>query len=195
MGGQTRIAATILDCGADYLLAAKDNQPALHDDIRRYFDDAPAEELETCQTVDGDHGRIEVRRHVVSHKVDRLAGDSRFRGIKTIAMVEKQVARNGETACERRYDISSAVLLALLFANAVRCHWHIENRLHWVRDVIFREALSRLRTGHGPHDMATVRHMVMHLLRAANPGRSLKVRRKLARWDPDYLQAILQGGA
>ncbi len=193
MGCQTKIAATILDRGADYLLAVKDNQPTLHDDIKRYFDDAPADELETLQTTDGDHGRIEVRRHVVSHNVDWLAGDSRFPGIKSIAMVENRVERNGETSCERRYYISSAFLLAVLFANAVRCHWHIENRLHWVLDVIFREDLSRLRTGHGPHNMATVRHMVMNLLRSARPGKSLKVRRKLAGWDPDYLQAILQG--
>ena len=85
--------------------------------------------------------------------------------------------------------------MAVLFANAVRCHWHIENRLHWVLDVIFREDLSRLRTGYGPHNMATVRHTVMNLLRAAKPGKSLKVRPKLAGWDPDYLQAILQGSA
>jgi hypothetical protein len=65
----------------------------------------------------GDHGRIEVRRHVISHKVDRLADDSRFPGIKTIAMVENRVERNGETSCERRYYIYSAVLLALLLAN------------------------------------------------------------------------------
>ncbi len=82
MGCQTKIAATILDRGADYLLAVKDNQPSLHDDIRRYFGDAPAEELETFQTIDGDHGRIETRRHVVSHKVEWLAEDSRFPGIK-----------------------------------------------------------------------------------------------------------------
>ena len=192
-GCQTKIAATILERGADYLLAVKDNQPALHDDIKRYFDDAPASELETLQTTDGDHGRIEVRRHTVSHKVDWLADDSRFRGIKTIAMVESLVERNGETSCERRYYISSAFLLAVLFANAVRCHWHIENRLHWVLDVIFHEDLSRLRTAHGPHNMATVRHMVMNLLRSAKPGKSLKVRRKVAGWDPDYLHAILQG--
>ena len=193
MGCQTKIAATILERGADYLLAVKDNQPALHDDIKRYFDDAPASELETLQTTDGDHGRIEVRRHTVSHKVDWLADDSRFRGIKTIAMVESLVERNGETSCERRYYIASAFLLAVLFANAVRCHWHIENRLHWVLDVIFHEDLSRLRTAHGPHNMATVRHMVMNLLRSAKPGKSLKVRRKVAGWDPDYLHAILQG--
>ena len=99
----------------------------MHDGIKRYFDDAPAKELKTVQTIDGDHGRIEVRRHVVSHNVNWLAEDSHFPGIQSIAMVENTVERNGETSCERRYDICSLVLLAVLFANAVRCHWHIEN--------------------------------------------------------------------
>jgi predicted transposase YbfD/YdcC len=193
MGCQTKTAATILDRGADYLLAAEDNQPTLHDDIKRYFDDTPPDELESFQTADADLGRIEVRRHVVSHKVDWLAANSRFPGIKTIAMVENRVERNGETSCERRYYICSAMLLALPVANAVRCHWHIENRLHWLLDVTFREDLSRLRSGHGAHNTGTVSHMAMKLLRSAKPGKSLKVRRKVAGWDPDYLHAILQG--
>jgi len=193
MGCQTKIAATILERGADYLLAVKDNQPALHDDIKRYFDDAPAAELQTFETIDADHGRIETRRHVVSHNVEWLAEDSRFPGIKAIAMVENTFEHNGKTSCERRYYISSAVLLAVIFANAVRCHWHIENHLHWVLDVIFHEDYSRLRTGHGPHNMGVVRHMAMNLLRSAKPGKSLKVRRKVAGWDPSYLHAILQG--
>jgi predicted transposase YbfD/YdcC len=195
MGCQTKIAAAILDRGADYLLAVKDNQRALNDDIKRYFDDAPPDELHAFQTTDADHGRIEVRRHVVSHNVDWLAEDSRFPSIKSIAMVENTVERNGETSCERRYYICSLALLVVLFANAVRCHWHIENRLHWVLDVTFHEDLSRLRTGHGPHNMGTVRHMAMNLLRSAKPGKSLKVRRKVAGWDPDYLHAILKGVA
>jgi predicted transposase YbfD/YdcC len=195
MGCQTKIAATIIDRGADYLLAVKDNQPALHDDIKRYFDDAPGEELETFETIDGDHGRIETRRHVVSHSVDWLAEDSRFPGIKTIAMVENTFEHNGKISCERRYYISSAVLLAVTFANAVRCHWHIENRLHWMLDVIFHEDYSRLRTGYGPHNMGVVRHIAMNLLRSVKPGKSLKVRRKVAGWDPSYLHAILRGQA
>jgi predicted transposase YbfD/YdcC len=195
MGCQTKIAAAILDRGADYLLAVKDNQRALNDDIKRYFDDAPPDELHAFQTTDADHGRIEVRRHVVSHNVDWLAEDSCFPSIKSIAMVENTVERNGETSCERRYYICSLALLVVLFANAVRCHWHIENRLHWVLDVTFHEDLSRLRTGHGPHNMGTVRHMAMNLLRSAKPGKSLKVRRKVAGWDPDYLHAILKGVA
>ena len=127
MGCQTKIAATILERGADYLLAVKDNQAALHDDIKRYFDDAPAAELQTFETIDADHGRIETRRHVVSHNVEWLAEDSRFPGIKAIAMVENTFEHNAKTSCERRYYISSAILLAVIFANAVRCYWHIEN--------------------------------------------------------------------
>jgi len=181
-GVRPKIAATILDRGADYLLAVKDNQPTLHDDIKRYFDDAPVEEVETFQTVEADHGRIETRRHVVSHSVDWLARDSRFPGIKAIAMVKNTFERDGKTSCERRYYICSALLLAMFFANAVRCHWHIENRLHWVLDVIFHEDYSRLRTGHGPHNMGVIRHMAMNLLRSVRSGKSLKVRRKLAGW-------------
>ena len=74
----------------------------------------------------------------------------------------------------------------------MRCHWHIENRLHWVLDVVFHEDLSRLRSGCGPQNMATVRHMALNLLRAANDKHSLKVRRKSAAWDTNYLEAILR---
>jgi predicted transposase YbfD/YdcC len=194
MGCQSKIAAAILAREADYLLTVKDNQPTLHDDLRRYFADAPAEELNTFQTTDGDHGRIEVRRHIVSQQVDWLA-DRRFNGIKTIAMVERTVQSNGKTSCERHYYICSAALLATVLAHALRCHWHIENRLHWVLDVIFREDLSRLRSGYGPQNMAVVRHMAMNLLRAPTSKKSLKTRRKLAGWNPDYLEAILRKSA
>ena len=109
----------------------------------------------------------------------KICDRTRWPGIETIAMVENRVERSGETSYERRYYILSAVLLALLFANAVRCHWQIENRLHWMLDVIFRGDLSRLRTGHGPHNTATVRHMAMNLPRSTKPGKSLKVRASL----------------
>jgi predicted transposase YbfD/YdcC len=80
----------------------------------------------------------------------------------------------------------------MLFASAVRSHWQIENRLHWVLDVVFHEDLSRLRSGHGPQNMATVRHIALTLLQGANDKHSLKVRRKSAGWDTNYLKAILR---
>lgn len=201
MGTQTKIAQAILDRGGDYLLALKDNQTSLHEEVRHYLDDPAATLHSRFETTDGDHGRIEVRRHVVSHQVDwlttdrRFPGEPRFPGLAAIAMVEAEVERNGSTSLERRYYLSSMPLDAKLFAYAVRCHRHVENRLHWVLDVVFHEDLSRLRSAAGPQNMATVRHMAMNLLRAPNDKHSLKVRRKSAAWDTAYLEALLRQSA
>lgn len=198
MGCQTKIAQAILDKGADYLLAVKDNWPTLSGEIEHYFADALDRDLERFETTDGDHGRIEVRRHVLSHDVAwlstdrRFPGEPRFPGLKAIAMVEAEVERDGKTSRERRYFLSSARLDVRLFARAVRCHWHIENRLHWVLDVVFHDDLSRLRSGFGPQNMAVVKHMAMNLIRKA-PGRhSLTVRRKKASWNAGYLETVIR---
>lgn len=198
MGCQTKIAQKILDKGADYLLAIKANWPSLHGEIERHFDDLPERGPDAFETIDAEHGRIEVRRHRVSQDVDwlttdrRFPGEPRFPGLKAVAMVEAEVERDGKTSRERRYYLSSMPLDPRLFARAVRAHWHIENRLHWVLDVVFHEDLSRLRSGYGPQNMATVRHMAINLLRAAKDRHSLKVRRKSAAWDIAYLEAILR---
>lgn len=198
MGTQTKIAQAILDRGGEYLLAVKDNQASLHDEIRRYLDDPAASIHSRIETTDGDHGRIAVRRHRVSHEVGwlstdrRYPGQPRFPGLRAIAMVEAEVERNGAASLERRYYLSSLPLDAKLFAHAVRCHWHVENRLHWVLDVVFHEDLSRLRTAAGPQNMATIRHIAMNLLRAPKDKHSLKVRRKSAAWDATYLEALLR---
>jgi predicted transposase YbfD/YdcC len=201
MGCQTKIAQKILDKGADYLLAIKENWPSLHGEIERYFEAADPAKLDRCETVDGDHGRIEQRRHLVAREIDwlttdrRFPGEPRFPGLQAIAMVEAEVERDGKTSRERRYYLSSAPLDAKLFARALRCHWHIENRLHWVLDVVFHEDLNRLRPGAGPQNMATIRHMALNLLRSAKDNHSLKVRRKSAAWDTAYLEAILRQSA
>jgi predicted transposase YbfD/YdcC len=201
MGCQTKIAQTILDRGAHYLLAVKANWPSLYGEIERYFDDLPDNAGDRHDTTDGEHGRIEVRRHVVSHTIDWLVTDRRFPreprfpGLTAIAMVEAEVERDGKTSRERRFYLSSLKLDARLFAHAVRCHWHIENRLHWVLDVVFHEDLSRLRSAHGPQNMATIRHMAINLLRAATDKHSLKVRRKSAAWDTAYLETLIRQAA
>jgi predicted transposase YbfD/YdcC len=135
IGCQTDIAKAIQAKGADYLLAIKANRPCLHAEIARYFDDAPAAELDTLTTTCGDHGRIEIRRHAVSHDVAwlgghrRFPGEPRFPGLACIALVEAEVERDGKTTTARRYYLSSARLDAATFAHAVRAHWGIENRL------------------------------------------------------------------
>jgi predicted transposase YbfD/YdcC len=197
MGCNPTIAQSILDAGADYLLAVKDNQPTLHADIESYFATAPPEEVERVETVGKDHGRFEVRNHTVSTMVDWYAaersypGAPRFPQLTTIAMVESRIERGDKIETERRSYISSRALSAAAFADAARGHWAIENKLHWILDVTFNEDRSRLRTGHGAKNMAVVRHFALNLVRQVADKRSIKRRRKRASWDPQYLLEIL----
>jgi predicted transposase YbfD/YdcC len=199
MGTQSDIAEKIVARSGDYLLALKANRPLLHQEVVAFFDDPPADMLQPiCETTDGDHGRIEQRRHVVCHQVDwlfsdrRYAHEPRFPHLAMIGMVETRTERNGAIAGERRYYLSSAKLDAKTFAAAVRAHWGVENRLHWVLDVVFHDDLARLRTGYGPQNMAIVKHMAMNLVRKPKDKHSLKVRRKLANLNRDYLEALIR---
>lgn len=198
MGTQTAIAETIVRRGADYLLALKANRPATHDDVVRFFaDPSPGMVHSTHSTTDADHGRVEQRRHAVCHDVSwmwsdrRYADEPRFPHLAMIGMVETRVERGGKVESENRYYLSSTRLDAETFAKAVRTHWHIENRLHWTLDVVFHDDLVRLRTGHGPENMAIIRHCAMNLVRAADDKHSLKVRRKKANLDTQYLAKLL----
>ena len=93
----------------------------------------------------------------------------------------------------RRFYNTSKAMDAETFANAARAHWSIENSLHWVRDVVFHDDLSRLRTDNGPRNMAVIRHMAVNLIRAANDKASQKIRRKKAAWSIDYLEQLIRG--
>jgi predicted transposase YbfD/YdcC len=198
IGCNPAIAQAILDAGADYLLSAKENQPTLHAEIASYFATAPQRELITAQTLDKAHGRLEIRTHKLSSLVDWIGSDRPFPGAKrfpnlaVIAMVERRTEKKDNTSLERSYYISSRALTADAFADAVRSHWGIENRVHWVLDVTFGEDLSRLRVGNGAHNMAVVRHFALNLVRQAKDKRAIKRRRKVASWNPAYLLEMLQ---
>ena len=199
IGTQIEIAKTITEGGGDYLLALKANRPALLAEVETFFaDPANQADCDLFETVDADHGRLEQRRHYVCHQVDWLQSDRRypderqFPGLATIAMVEATTERAGKTEHERRYYLSSAALDAKTFAAAVRGHWGIENRLHWVLDVVFHDDLARLRSGHGPQNMAVVKHMAMNLIRHPKDKHSLKNRRKLACLNADYLESLIR---
>jgi predicted transposase YbfD/YdcC len=191
------IATAIRDAGADYLLAVKANQPTLRAEIEGFFTDAPAASLETTVGLDKGHGRIEQRTVTVAHEVAWLDGDRRFPGevrlpdVSTIVRVASRAELKDRCRFETRYYVSSAALSAACAAEAVRSHWAIENSLHWVLDVTFGDDQSRLRTGHGAKNMAVVRHFAINLVRAVKDKRSLRLRRKCATWNPDYLAAIL----
>ena len=197
MGTQTKIAGSILARGADYLLALKDNQTRLAEEVALCFDSPEQRAIAPFETTDADHGRIEIRRHRVSHDVAWLNGDRRapgepgFPGLRAIALLEAITERDGRATTARRFFLASLPMDARLLARAVRAHWAIENRLHWVLDVVFDDDLMRLRTDNGPQNMAMIKHMAMNLIRETPGKDSLKVRRKAAAWDTDYLRALI----
>lgn len=191
------IATAITAAGADYLLAVKANQPTLRAEIEAFFADAPAETLDTVTDHDKGHGRIEERSVAVSRETDwltstrRFPGELRLPGAATIVRIASRTELKDRCRSDTRYYISSANLSAEAAARAVRGHWGIENRLHWVLDTLFKDDQSRLRKGHGARNMAIVRHFAINLVRAAKDKKSLKLRRKLAGWNSTYLELIL----
>lgn len=193
MGCQTKIASAIRKKGADYLLALKGNWPLLFQEVDLFFQDVDHFKIDCYETIDGDHGRIETRRYSVCHEIQwilsnkHFPGEWKFEDLSAMAMVESTTERDGRICTERRYYLSSASLSAQQFAAAVRAHWGIENRLHWIMDVVFHDDLMRLRTGHGPANMATVRHVALNIIKSINDKASLKVRRKKIGWNEDYL--------
>ena len=192
IGCQRTFAQTIIDKGADYLLALKGNQPALHDDVALWFDDGretgfAGARVDFHETVDADHARIEPRRHWVAHDIDWLRQRHRWPGLVAIAMIEREREIGAKTTCTRHFYIASLAAPAALIAKAARNHWHIENRLHWVLDVVFHDDLSRLRTNHGPQNMAIIRQTALNLIKGAKGKMSCKTARKAAGWSNDFL--------
>lgn len=194
------VAQAITAQGADWLLAVKANQPTLRAEVQAAFAEAGTA-LETRTDLDKGHGRIEERRMTVLRETDWLQGERRFPGelrlpgTACLLRAETSVTAGASTRTETRYFVSSRALTAAEAAVAVREHWAIENRLHWVLDVTFGDDQSRLRKGHGARNMATVRHFALNLVRAANDKRSIKSRRKLAGWSTNYLRVILSSPA
>lgn len=195
---QDATARSILERGGDYLLALKDNRPALHTEVAAYFEAAAPGELATLETTGDGHGRLEVRRHRVSHDLSWLRGPRRaaglpelLPGLASLAMVESEVTRNGRTTRTRRYYLASAPLSAERFAHAVRAHWRIENTLHWVLDETFDEDKARNRAGNGPENLAVLRKLALNLLRRARPGISIRRKRKRCGWSNEFARSVL----
>ncbi len=188
---QKATAQTILNRGGDYALALKGNQPALYEDVRLWLDDPMTPVDDACQTVDGDHGRIETRRATVAHDVAWLAERHGFPGLAAVAKVTAKRELDGKTTTASRYYLLSAKLGAARIAQIVRAHWQIENRLHWVLDVVMDEDGSRARKDHAPENLARLRRFALNLLRTNPDPGSTRGKIKRAGWDDAFLLQIL----
>jgi predicted transposase YbfD/YdcC len=189
-------ARVILERGGDYLLALKANRPAMLREVEAFFAD-PAVTLDTFETTDADHGRVETRRHRVTHSVDwlfsdrRYAGEPRLPGLATLACVEATRSEGGHTGVSTRYFLSSARLTPEAFARAVRAHWAIENALHWVLDVTFDEDRARNRRDNGPENLAILRRLTLNLLNKARPRMSIARKRKRSGWSDAFARSVI----
>jgi predicted transposase YbfD/YdcC len=198
MGRQRDIARKILDKKADYVFALKGNQGSLRDDVELYcveqkatgFADA---EISYAETVDADHGRIETRATTVIHNVEWLRERHKWPGLNGVVIVESHREIDGRVASETRFYITSLLLLANLMGPIVRDHWSVENNLHWTMDMIFRDDECRARTDNAPANFTTVKHMALNLIRRAPGKDSVRLRRKVAAWDDDFLASIIAG--
>jgi predicted transposase YbfD/YdcC len=196
MGCQRDIAQTIIDKKADYILALKGNQGTLKDDVKLFVDEQKAVDFKDAKvsrdkTVDGDHGRIETREVTVVHDVEWLRERHDWPGLKSVVVVESTREVAGKIDREMRLYITSLVLLANQIGPMIRGHWMIENGLHWVLDMIFRDDECRVRTDNAPANLATIKHMAYNVMRRAATKDSMRLRRKVAAWDDDFLASLI----
>ena len=197
MGCQREIAAKIIEKEADYVLALKGNQGTLRDDVEEFFVEQKANGYRDCkpsrhQTLEKSHGRIETRIVTVIGDVAWLQERHAWPGLKSIVMIESRREFASKTEREFRFYITSLGANAERLGAVVRAHWGIENGLHWVMDMVFRDDECRIRKANAPANFATIKHMASNLLRRAPGKDSLRVRRKMAAWDDDFLASLIR---
>jgi predicted transposase YbfD/YdcC len=201
MGCQTEIAQLITEAGADYVLALKANQGSMHQDVITMVQEGLATQFKeiahhTKQSVEKGHGRIERRRYWLIDDEQYLAylnPAGKWANLRGIGVVQSEREVNGVSSSETRYYLCSIGSVAELVEGA-RGHWSIENSLHWVLDIAFREDQNRTRIDHSAHNFAILRHIALNLLKAEKTAKvGVKVKRLKCGWNEDYLLKVLLG--
>ena len=195
-GCQKAIAEQIVAKGADYVLAVKDNQPYLHAAPRDYFDTARAAAFDRVrasyfEAIDAGHGRCEVRRCWLVEDLSTLPDPHHWSGLRRIGLVEAERHQSEQISRECRYSITSLSGEARHLANAARSHWAIENQLHGVLDVTFREDDSRIRRDNAPANFNTLRQFALNLLKRHPTPKSIKQKRFQAALDDDFRAKVI----
>jgi predicted transposase YbfD/YdcC len=199
MGCQTKIAQAIVDQNADYVLAAKDNQPTLTQGIATHFDDHLEDDFARTKvrrhrTEEKGHGREEIRNYFICPVPKDLPDRSRWPMLKAIGIAISNTQRDGKDCGDVRYYILSEYLSGRRFAESVRSHWGIENSLHWQLDVTFQEDQCRIRKGHADTNFSSLRRTALSLLKNESSLKvGIKNKRLAAAWDDAYLEKVLTG--
>ncbi len=198
MGCQKEIAEQIHEGGGDYVLALKDNQPLLFEAVQQHFVEAhqseePMPQMREHNTVEKGHGRVESRQYFhspIPQNIRHLFVD--WPGAKSLGQAINVIERDSKQSSEVRYFVSSLDVGVKKFANTVRSHWAIENKLHWTFDVTFNEDQSRIRKDHGSENFALLRRYVLSIIKLDTSKNSMKRKRKMAVWSEDYLLSLLK---
>jgi predicted transposase YbfD/YdcC len=192
---QTDTVQDIRTAKAHYTIAVKANQKTLYQDIASTFATLRAAEqpqLPMYETIEKGHGRIETRRYWVTDDLSRLSTRDAWDSLQSIGMVETERQIGTRSEHKRRYFISSRAADLQHFAQRVRSHWHIENKLHWRLDVIMDEDTAHIRVNHGPENMAVLRHMAINLLKQEPSQMSIQSKRLRAACNNDYLEKVVK---
>ncbi len=195
MGCQKEIAEKIIGKKADYLLAVKKNQKNLFEDIQTIFRAAESGtypiEFPERETIEKAHGRMERRIYSLISHPELLGTMNEWKNLSCIGKVKRICETGSQKTEDTRYFICSKVLDIEEFSDTVRNHWGIENSLHWVLDIVFRDDECRAREKNAAANFVTLKHITLNMLKSIQGKQSIRVRRKLAGWDEEYLYKVL----
>lgn len=195
MGCQKSICEKIISNRADYVIAIKENQPTLLNQIIEHIDESietSSKSIDFYETSESGHGRQEIRQYYISDDLEDIESSHDWEGLNCVGMVERRRMINGASTVNRSYYICSIERDARNFERAVRAHWSIENQLHWKLDIAFREDECRVRKDNGPENFSILRRIALNLINNEKTSkRGASAKRKRAGWDSSYLEKVL----